>query len=144
MHLEQAAKTLFLVLGGVKNVSTGLGNTGINTEKSKLADERVRHDLECQRCERSVIISRASHFFTSIRINTGDSLNVKRRRHVIDHCVKQCLHTFILECRTTEDGVDLQLHRRLADSGLDFLNGEFFATEILVHQYFISGTDLFE
>ena len=75
MHLQNTSNTLFLTLGRVQNIGTGIHGTGVHTEECQLTYERVSHNLKCQSGER-LIIRGVSLDLIAIHINTLDSRDV--------------------------------------------------------------------
>ena len=68
VHLEDAAQTLALAVGGVHHVGAGLGLTGVDAEERQLTDKRVRGDLEGKRGERLVVGRLAGDGVTGVGI----------------------------------------------------------------------------
>ena len=99
VHLKDTANTLFLALGSIQNVGTGIHGTGVHTEECQLTYERVGHDLECQSCER-LFVRRMTLDFIAIHIGTLDRRDIGRSRHELDNCVQKSLNTFVSVCTT--------------------------------------------
>ena len=144
MHLEQTADTLFLVLAGVEHIGARIERAGINTQIGELTNERVGHDLECERCEGALRICGALFFFVGLRVDALDRRNIERRRHVVDNRVEQFLNTLVLVGRANEDRVDLALDGTLADSCLELLDRNFLFHEDLFHQVVVAISRCFE
>ena len=100
MHLKDTANTLFLALGSIQNVRTGIHGTGVHTEECQLTYERVSHDLECQ-CRERLFIRRVSYNLISFHIHTFDGRDIGRSRHKLKNCVQKFLNTFVSVCTTT-------------------------------------------
>ena len=146
MHHENTSDAFLLILGGVKNVGTSLKRSRIATEERQLADERVRHDLECKTGERRRIAGFALFDGNAVHERALDVRNVERRRHVVDDSVEQLLHALVLERAAAGHGVDFHLNRELADSLLDFLDGEVraFVLEVSLHESVVGFRHDFE
>ena len=67
----------------------------------------------------------------------GNLADVQRVGQVVDHGVEQRLHTLVVVCGTAQHGVDFGVNGHLPNCALDFVDGEFLATEILFHELFI-------
>ena len=147
MHHEDTSDAFFLVLGGVKDVRTRLKSTRVATEERELADERVRHDLECKTGERRRIAGFALFDGNAVHERALDVRNVERGRHIVDDSVEQFLHALVLERTAAGHGIDLHFDRKFADSLFDFLYGEVraFAFEVSLHKRVVRfGDDLEE
>ena len=59
VHLQQSADALGALLGRVVDGRARGEHAGIHAEERELPDERVSHDLECERGERRVVFRRA-------------------------------------------------------------------------------------
>ena len=142
MHLEELSDALLLALGGVGDGVAGLHMTGVHTHVGQLAEERVSSNLEGECRER------LGHGGLAVNLNglivdsvAGDVGNVQRAGQVGGDGVEEGLHTLVLEGGTTDDGVGLGIDGELADSTLDFVDGEFFTGEVLLHEFFIGLSD---
>ena len=137
MHLQNTAETFMLVFRRVINVRTFHNDTRIYAEEAKLSDERVGHDLECQRGERRFVGRRAFVLFLGFGVYTLDSGNVERRRHIVDNRVEQFLHALILIGSAADNRNDLVGDNGLAKSGFQFGNRQFLTVAILFKQFFV-------
>ncbi|KFC52787.1 hypothetical protein GY12_00565 [Micrococcus luteus] len=63
-----------------------------------------------------------------------DGAGVQRVRQVGDHGVQHRLHATVLERGAAEHRVGLGVHGQLAHAGLDLLDGELLALEVLLHE----------
>ena len=134
VHLENAAYTFLLAFGGIQNVSTLVHFAGIYAEICELAHKGVSHDLECKSGKRSLVVRRAFQFFFRLRVRAFDSRYIQRGREVIQNSVKQHLNALVLVCGAAKYREYLAGNGLLAESGFDFLNGEFFAAEVFFHE----------
>lgn len=64
-------------------------------------------------------------------------IDIERRRQVVHNGVEQRLHADVTERGAAQDGHDALTDGTLADAGIDFLDGQFMAFEVLFHQFFI-------
>ena len=147
VHHEDTTDAFFLVLGGVKDVRTRLKSTRVATEERELADERVRHDLECKTGERRRIAGFALFDGNAVHERALDVRNVERGRHIVDDSVEQFLHALVLERTAAGHGIDLHFDREFADSLFDFFYGEVraFVFEVSLHKRVVRfGDDLEE
>ena len=81
--------------------------------------------------------------FLGLRIDAFDRRDVQRRRQEIDHRIEQRLHALVLERTAGEDRDQLAGQGCLAESGLQVLDGDFLAFEVLHHQVFVGfGNEL--
>src|SRR5699024_6573098 len=72
-----------------------------------------------------------------LHVDALDLTGVQWGREVVDDSVEQRLDTLVLVGGATEHGVDLGVDNHLADGALDLSDGEFLATEVLLHELFI-------
>ena len=135
VHLEQLADALLLALGGVDHLRACFHVTGVHADEGELAEERVRSDLEGQCRERLFGGRLAGQFLLFVAgIVTDHRRDVERVRQVVDHGVEHRLDAAVLERGTTEDRVELGVDRHLADAGLELIDGDLFALEVLLHE----------
>ena len=81
--------------------------------------------------------------FSGIRIYTLDRRYIQRRRHIIYNGIQQLLYALVLirsSAYNRNHGVG---NGRLSDASLDFVDGDFFACEILFHQCIILLSNVF-
>src|SRR5699024_5026104 len=138
VHLEQLADALLLTLGGVQNLLARLDLAGVDADEGQLAEERVCCDLEGQ-CGQWLIVGRLTGQgdLWVLHVDALDLTGVQWGREVVDDSVEQRLDTLVLVGGATEQGVDLGVDNHLADSALDLSDGQFLATEVLLHELFI-------
>ena len=144
VHLQKTADAFLLVLGSVQHVGAGLESAGVYAQVGELANERVGHDLECQGSKRCLRVGRTLVFFAGFGVRALDGGNVYRRRHVVNNSVEQFLNALVLVSGAYEHGVELALANALADSSLEFLNGNFLFHEDLFHQIVVAVCSCFE
>ena len=144
MHLQQTTDTLFLVLSSIVYIRTRLKRTRVNTQVSKLTNEGVGHDLECQCCKRSLRICRTFILFTGLRVGTLNCRYIAWSRKVINNCVQKFLNTLILVSGANKYWVDLAVDYAFTDSCLKFFNGNFFFHENFFHQIIVAVSCCFE
>ena len=137
MHLQDTADTLFLALRGVVHVGAAIEDTGVYAEECELTDVRVRHDLECERRERSLVACRTMVFLARLRVDTSDRRDIRRSRHVIDDCIEERLNALIAIGSTAGDRAELARYRTLADDCLDLIFRDLFAAEVLLHEVIV-------
>src|SRR5690554_3379502 len=145
VHLEDLADALFLLLGRVRYGRATLDGAGVDADVGERTKEGVNRDLEREGRER---LLRAEVAFDDLlfvaRVAGLDGTDVERVRQVVDYSVQHRLNTTVLERRTTQHRVDLAVDGQLANSRLDFCDGELFAAEVLLHQRVVGLGDSFE
>ena len=141
MHLKNTADTLLLILGGVQNVRTGLAGSGINTHECELSDEGIGDNLECQ-CREGLGIRGMSLNFVSVQIGSLDCRDIKRRRHILNHCIQALLNALILICGSAADRNSLAGAGCLAKDLSQSVNRRLLALKVLLHQIIIQRADL--
>ena len=145
VHAEQASHALFAALGHIENMFAALQRARVHPEEGQLADIRVGHDLEHQRRKRLAVGSPPhQHLLGVIHVVAFDRRNVQRRGKVIHHRIQHRLDTLVLESRAANYREDLQRDGRFADTRADFIVGNGFAFDELVHQRFIMLADGFD
>src|SRR5436853_6383104 len=96
--------------------------TGIDANKCELSDERIGHDLEGQRRKRLAVISFAmKNLLRMIGIRTFGRENIVRRGQIVDDCIEQRLHAFVLESSSAENREELQIDHAAAQRSEQFL-----------------------
>ena len=78
MHLQQTANPLGPPTAGIQYGVAGLQLSGIDADKSQLANERIGHDLESQSGERLVIVGFARDLLSGVRIRASNFAGVNR------------------------------------------------------------------
>ena len=145
VHLEQLAETFLLALGRVDHLGAGVHLARVHPDVGQFAEERVRRDLERQRRERLVGRRLAGDHVVLVAGRVSlHGLDVQRRGQVIHDGVEHGLHALVLERRAAEHGVELRGDRQLANRALDLLDGELFATEVLLEQLLVGLGDRLE
>ncbi|EAQ30599.1 hypothetical protein NAP1_07465 [Erythrobacter sp. NAP1] len=136
VHQQHTADLFLLVLHRVQDRAL-FELARIDAREGERADERVVHDLECERAEGLVIRRRTRCFFLAVGQNALNRGNVERRRHVVDDRVEKRLNALVLERRTTQDGDEFLLKRALANQALERLSVRLVAFEIGFHDIIV-------
>jgi hypothetical protein len=144
VHAHQPAYPLLRILGRVVSVRAGLDGAAVDADKRKLAQVLVRHDLENQPAKRSARIWRPRLFVSVLGVHPFDWRNIERRRQIIHHCIEQCLHTFVLKCRTRNHGHQSQFDGPFAHSFANLVFADLLAFDVLVHQVIVDGSYRFD
>ena len=137
VHLEELAHALLLVLGGVEHLLARDSLAGVDAHVGELAEERVDGNLEGQCGERLLDGRLTGQGLLTVEGGAVDFTDVQRVREVVNDGIEQRLDTLVAVSGTAEDRVDLGVHGQFADSALDFLNGQLFAAEVLLHELFV-------
>ena len=91
-------------------------------------------NLECQGGEGGVLVGGTGQLGLLVAyLVTGYVGHVQRAGQVVDDGVQYALHTLVLEGATGQNRESFTGDGQLTDTGLDFLNGEFFTFEVLLH-----------
>ena len=145
VHLEQLADALLLALGRVDDLRAARHVTRVDPDVGELAEERVRRDLERQRRERLARVGRAHDDVLVVAgtVALGGG-HVERRREVVEHGVEHGLDALVLERGPAQHGVDLAGDGQRADAGLELLDGELLALEVLLHEGVVALRDALE
>ena len=135
VHLEQTADTLLLARTGIKDVTTSLNLTRINTEEHQTSHVWIGGNLECQSRCGSSLRGFTILFLIGIGVGSFDYLHVNRCGQECTHSVEQRLNALVLIRRTQEHRGALHRDSSLADCGNDLLlsNG-LGIVEVLLHQ----------
>ena len=72
-----------------------------------------------------------------VRVNAFRRWNVQRRGQVINHCVQQRLHAFVLEGRSAHHREQLQADHALAQRGAQLIGGNGLAFQKLVQHLIV-------
>ena len=64
-------------------------------DDGKFTNKWVCHNFECQSRKRFIVICFSFRLFSGIRINTLNSRNIQRRRHIINNSVKERLNALV-------------------------------------------------
>ena len=134
VHLVDLADPLLAAGDGVEHGRARRQLAGVDPDVDQLAQVRVGGDLVGQPGERLVVGGLALDLGVLVvglvALDRGD---VQRRREVLHHRVEQRLHALVLERGAGQDRVELVGERGAADGGLDLLDGELLALEVLLH-----------
>ena len=137
VHLQQAADALAFVVARVVDRRAFRDPPGIDPEENQFADVRITPNLERQRAERAVVVGPPLRGAFRVGIHAHDIRHIQRRRQIIHHCVKQRLHTLVLERRAADDRHELVLQHKTANTGPQLLGTDRLAIEELVHQFLV-------
>ena len=138
VHTEQAAKAFLLAGVGVVQRGAGFDHARVDTEEGQVAHEGVGSQLEHETGERFLVRAGADDFFFRlVGVVAHHLIDIERRRQVVHNGVEQRLHADVTERGAAQDGHDALTDGTLADAGIDFLDGQFMAFEVLFHQFFI-------
>ena len=133
MHSEDAADTLLLLLGGVVDICSGFQLARIDAHIDQFAYRIVADDLESQRGRRRIVVGGAFHG-GAVRRGAGGGGEVEGAGEVVHHRVEQSADALVAEGGSAENGEDLLLMGALANGGDEFVFGNGFVGEVLVHQ----------
>ena len=142
VHLKETSYTLLLILGSVQYIGTGINGTRVCTEVSKLTYKGVSHNLECECCER-LFVGRVSLNLVAVQVNTLDSRDVKRRRHILYDCIQKLLNALISVCSTTTYGYSCTLAGSFTESCFQLLLTGLLTFQIHHGQVIVQLTNLF-
>jgi hypothetical protein len=134
VHLDEAADTFTLALGGVVNVAAAFQTARVATDKGQTAHEGVGGDLEGQGREGLSVVSVADDGLAVLSTHTLDSRDVERAGHVVHNGVEHGLNALVLVRGAADHRGDLALDGQLAQTPLDLLDRQFLAVEVLLHQ----------
>ena len=144
VHLKNTSNTLFLALCRVVYIRTCCNNAGIDTEKGKLANKGIGHNLKPKRRKRFGIRRNSFYFSSRINVNTLYCRNIERRRHVINNCIEQVLNTLVFKRRSADYGTELNSYRTCTDCRHNFIFCQHFSTKILFHKSIVMTRNLFD
>ena len=120
MHLQDPSCSFLFPFGCVHDIGARIHRSGVNSDVSQFAYERVCHDLERQRCER-FFIRRMYRDRFSVIINAFDIRDVRRCRHIFDDRIQKFLNTFIPVCCSAADRNDRRLAGAFPEGCLQLL-----------------------
>nr|AHE14890.1 hypothetical protein asmbl_2 [uncultured bacterium] len=100
--------------------------------------------MNAQRRERLVLVRVPDDLGLTVERGADDGLDVQRAGQVVDDRVEQRLHALVLEGGAGEDRVDLRGDGRLADRGLQALDGDLLAAEVGLHEGVVEVRDVLE
>ena len=144
VHEQDPAHTLALLFVGVHDGLACLQRTGVHAEERQLANIGIRHDLEGQRGERSLVRGLTRFFLVGLRVDAGNCMLVQRGRHILDNRIQQFLNALILVRRAAGDRNDLVADRRAAQRGADHLFGDVLALKVQRHDLVVLVGDRLE
>src|SRR5918997_1061561 len=144
VHLVDLADPLLAVLGAVEHRGPGVQPPGVHADVGQLAQVLVRLDLEGQRRERLALVGVPQDLGLAVEGGADDRLDVQRAGQVVGDGVEQGLDALVLEGGAGEHGVDLRGDGRLADRGLQTLDGDLLATEVGLHELVVEVGDALE
>ena len=138
VHLEELTDALLLALGGVHNLGTRGDLAGVDAGEGELAKEWVSSNLECQCGERGLNGRLTGKLLVLVSYLVADNLaDVQRAWQEVNHSVKQWLHALVTVGGTAVNRVDLGVDGELTDAGLELVNGQLLAAEVLLHELFV-------
>ncbi|MNP34051.1 hypothetical protein D3C76_1273210 [compost metagenome] len=105
VHLHDTANTLFFAFYRVIDAIAFGHDAGIDAHEGQLANERVGHQLECQRREFFIIIGLTGDNVIAF-VMAFHRRYIQRRGHKFDHRVQHALDTLVAECRTAQHWLD--------------------------------------
>ena len=123
VHLEDAAKTLAVVLDRVVDVGARLGLAGVDADVGELADVGVGHDLEGEGREGLLGVG-VTDVGLALEVGAVDLGDVERAREVVDDGVEQLLDALVLVGGAHEDEVELAGDDTLAQGRLEVVDGD--------------------
>ena len=132
MHLQDTSNTFLLILCCIQHIRTGVHSSRIHTEECKLTNKRVSHNLECQSGKR-FLVRRMSFHFVSIQISSLNRRDVRRRRHILKHCIQKLLYTLVPVCGTAANRDSCTFACSFSQNCLKFFNRRFFPFQIHHH-----------
>ena len=141
VHLQDTAHTLLDTLGAVEHGGTLLQSTGVHTEVAQLADIRVGGDLEGQSGEGSLVGSGTEVLFLGLGVHALDALLIQGAGHIVHNRVQQLLNALVLVGSTADNGNHLVGDGGPADDGLDLLDGDLLALQVLHGQVVVQSGD---
>src|SRR4051794_4654122 len=144
VHLIDLADPLLAVLGAVEHRGPGVEPAGVDADVGELAQVLVGLDLEGQRRERLVLVGVPEDLGLTVERGADDGLDVQRAGQVVGDGVEHGLDALVLERRAGQDRVHLARDRRLADGGLDGLDGDLLTTEVGLHDRVVVLGDALE
>ena len=116
LDLDETADALAFVRARIINRVPFAQLAGINAEEHELADEWVAPQLEGERAELGVVVSRSLHRLACVGVLALGRRNVERARQIIHDRVYEVLHALVLEGRASSDW-DKPVRDRLAANG---------------------------
>ena len=137
MHQQHAPDAFVLVFDGIEHARAARDHARIDAHEGDRTDERIVHDLEGETGERRLVVWRALYLLVGVRHFAHQRRNIQRRRKIIDDCVQQRLHAFVLEGRAAHHRNEFEAGRALADAALEVVNARHLAIEIGYEKRFV-------
>ena len=138
VHLEQLADALLLTLGGVHNLGARQNLTRVNADEVELPEEWVCSNLEGQCRERGLNGRLTRNLLILVADSVADNLaNIEWVREEVNDSVEKRLDALVAVCGTAVNWVNLGVDGQFADAGLELLNGQLLAAEVLFHEFFV-------
>ena len=137
VHLQNAAHTLALALGGVQHGGTGRQLTGVNAEEGQAAHIGVGHDLEGQGGKGLVVAGTAILFLLGLGMGTHNSGHIRGSGHIVHDGVQQLLNTLVAVRAAAGDRHHFHGAGGLADGCADLLGRDLLALQIHLHDLVI-------
>ena len=134
VHLVDLADPLLAAVDRVDHGRAGLELAGVDPDVDQLAEVRVGGDLVRQARERLAVAGLALDLLVLVAHRvTDDRVDVEGRGEVLHDRVEQGLHALVLERRAAQDRVELVGQGGATDRGLELLDGDVLALEVLLH-----------
>ena len=141
VHLQDAAHALPDALGAVQNRGPGGEASGIDPEETQPSHVGVRHNLEGQGGEGSLVVGGALVGLVRLGIHALDGRNVQGRGQIVHHGVQQLLDALVPVGRAAGDGNQLVGHGGLPDGGPDAVLGDVPALQVVLHNAVVEHGD---
>jgi hypothetical protein len=103
LNLDEAADAFAFVGARVINRVPFAQLAGINAEENELANEWVAPQLEGERAELGIVVSRNLHRLACVGVLTLGGRNVERAREIIHNRVYKVLYALVFEGRASSD-----------------------------------------
>src|SRR5210317_489305 len=110
MKLNDPADLLFLPFGRVVYLTANFQDSGINPDKSQIADKGIRNNFKNQSAE-ILRLTCLAGLNLIIAVEALYRRHIQRRRQIGNDCIKQGLYPFVLKSTAAEDRYQLQLER---------------------------------
>ena len=137
VHLQDPAQALPGMLGGVEHRGALGQGAGVDPEEAQLTHKGVRGNLKGQSGEGRVVRSGTEVLLVGVGVDALDALFVQGGGHIVHHGVQHLLDALILVRGAAGDGNHGVIDGGLPDGGLDFVDGDFFAAQILLHDLIV-------
>ena len=137
VHLQDAAHTLALALGGIEDGGARGQRTGVHAEEAQTAHIGVSHDLKGQRGEGLVVGRLALLLLVGPGVDALDGRNVGGCGHVVHDGVQQLLYALVAIAGAADHGHHLHGTGGLADGSADLGGGDLLTLQIHLHDLVI-------